>query len=69
MMIHKPMVDPVIAEIHRTRREVSKRFAGDVAAIAQDAARRQAVSGRTVWHPVRESVATEEVPDSRGSVG
>lgn len=38
-----------IDEIHRIRREISDRFRGDVAAIAEDAARRQAASGRPVW--------------------
>ena len=39
-----------IDEIHRFRREISDRFGGDVAAIAADAARRLAASGRVVWH-------------------
>ena len=39
-----------IDEIHRIRREISDRFGGDIAAIAADAARRQALSGRPVWH-------------------
>ena len=43
--------DSVIAEIHRTRREIFERFNGDVAAIAEDSARRQASSGRPVWQP------------------
>ena len=48
-MVQKLKTDSVIAEIHRTRREISERFNGDIAAIAQDAARRQAASGRPVW--------------------
>jgi len=50
-MMQKLNTDSVIAEIHRTRREISERFGGDVAAIAEDAARRQAASGRPVWQP------------------
>jgi hypothetical protein len=48
-MIQKQKSDSVIAEIHQTRREISERFNGDVFAIAEDAARRQAASGRRVW--------------------
>ena len=48
-MIQKRETDSAIAEIHRVRREISERFHGDIAAIAEDAARRQAASGRPVW--------------------
>jgi hypothetical protein len=47
-MIRKPSETP-IEGIHRIRREISDRFRGDIAAIAEDAARRQAVSNRPVW--------------------
>ena len=47
-MILKPTESP-IDEIHRIRREISDRFGGDIAAIAEDAARRQAASNRPVW--------------------
>ncbi|MBT5019837.1 hypothetical protein OAF98_02710 [Planctomicrobium sp.] len=43
--------DPVIDEIHRTRREISERFNGDIRAILEDARKRQAASGRPVWQP------------------
>ena len=43
--------DPVIDEIHRTRREISERFGGDLHAILADARQRQAASGRPVWSP------------------
>ena len=45
------MTDTVIEEIHQTRRATSDRFHGDIAAIAADAAARQAASGRPVWKP------------------
>jgi len=48
-MMQKSTTDSVIAEIRQTRREISERFDGDIAAIAEDAARRQAASGRPVW--------------------
>lgn len=43
--------ESLIDEIHRTRREISDRFGGDVFAIAEDAARRQAESNRPMWKP------------------
>jgi hypothetical protein len=49
-MIQKTTESP-IDEIHRTRREISDRFGGDVYAIAEDAARRQAASNRPIWKP------------------
>jgi hypothetical protein len=45
------MADPIIEEIHQTRRAISERFHGDIAAIAADAAARQSVSGHPVWNP------------------
>lgn len=49
-MIQKTTDSP-IDEIHQTRRQISDRFGGDVFAIAEDAARRQAVENRPVWKP------------------
>ena len=45
------MTDPIIDEIHRTRREMSDRFGGDFVAMLDDARRRQEASGRPIWHP------------------
>jgi hypothetical protein len=50
-MIRKLKTESEIEEIHRIRREISDRFAGDIVAIANDAARRLAASGRPVWQP------------------
>ena len=51
-MIPKLMTtDPVIDEIHRTRREISDRFGGDLHAMLAGARKRQAESGRPVWSP------------------
>lgn len=44
-------IDSTIEEIHQTRRAISDRFGGDVAAIAEDAARRLAASNRPIWQP------------------
>lgn len=45
------LTESPIDEIHRIRREISDRFGGDIVAIAEDAARRQAKSNRPVWQP------------------
>jgi len=50
-MIQHLMSDPIIEEIHRTRREMSEKFNGDFAAMLEDARRRQEASGRRVWQP------------------
>lgn len=50
-MIRKLKTESEIEEIHRIRREISDRFGGDIAAIANDAARRMAESGRPIWQP------------------
>jgi hypothetical protein len=41
--------DPIIDEIHRTRRQMAEKFGGNIAAILEDARKRQAASGRAVW--------------------
>jgi hypothetical protein len=64
-MIQKTTESP-IEEIHRTRREISDRFDGDVFAIAEDAARRQAASKRPIWKPeYNEPSDTRESADGR----
>lgn len=50
-MIQKLTIESPIDEIHRVRREISDRFGGNISAIAVDAARRLAASGRPVWQP------------------
>jgi hypothetical protein len=49
--MNQKMTESPIDEIHRTRREISDQFGGDVFAIAEDAARRQAASNRPIWKP------------------
>jgi hypothetical protein len=44
------MAENIIEEIHETRRAISDKFHGDIAAIAADAADRQSASGRPIWH-------------------
>ncbi len=50
-MIQKSKTDTVIEAIHRTRREISERFNGNIEDIAKDAAMRLAESGRPIWQP------------------
>ncbi len=57
-MIQKSTTETPIEEIHRVRQEISDRFGGDVAAIADDAARRARESGRKMWQP-KEAVESE----------
>lgn len=59
--------DAVIDEIHQTRRAISDRFGGDLEAIAEDAARRQAASKRSVWRP-KSSGNSSELADEHQSV-
>jgi len=40
--------DPIVEEVHRTREAIAKRFNHNIAAICEDARRRQAASGRKV---------------------
>ena len=41
--------DPIIDEIHRTRQRMAEKFGGDIAAILEDAWKRQEASGRAIW--------------------
>lgn len=59
--------DPIIEEIHRTRERMAEKFGGDIAAIVEDARKRQEASGRAVWQgPAsnKASNATGEEPAS-----
>jgi hypothetical protein len=57
----KPTTDPILDEIHQTRREMSDRFGGDFRAMLDDARRRQEASGRPVWKPkLAEQIAEPE---------
>lgn len=59
--------ESVIRELHRVRREISDRFHGDIDAIAQDAARRLAESGRPVW--VRRNQEDRPAQSAKPAVG
>ena len=41
--------DTILDEIHRTRQLMAEKFGGDIAAILEDARKRQEASGRAIW--------------------
>jgi hypothetical protein len=49
-MIQKTNVDTTVDDIHRTRERLAKKFGGNIKAILADARKRQAESGRPIWH-------------------
>jgi len=49
MLQNKDSRDPVIEEIHQTRRQMADKFGGDISAILEDARKRQAEAGRPLW--------------------
>jgi hypothetical protein len=57
-------VEPIIEEIHEARREIAKRFEGDIRRISEDARQRQIREGRPVWHPKAANQALEQTRDS-----
>ena len=52
--------DTIIDEIHQTRQRIADKFDGDIAAILEDARKRQAASGRAIWQ--RTSSQTAPLP-------
>jgi len=46
-----PDRDTTIEDIHATRRRIAEEFGHDLAAIIQDAQKRQATSGHEIWRP------------------
>ena len=69
-MIQKLTIDPILDEIHRTRREMSARFGGDFVAMLDDARRRQEASGRPIWQPAHdEQIVARERPATSDSKG
>jgi hypothetical protein len=56
--------DPIIEEIHEARRDIAKRFEGNIRRISEDARQRQIREGRPVWHPEAANQALEQTRDS-----
>ena len=52
-----PDRDTTIEDIHATRRRIAKKCGHDLAAIVEDAQKRQATSGREIWRPKPKSSA------------
>jgi hypothetical protein len=64
--------DLVIEEIHQTREKISARFGGNIAAIAEDAARRQMESKHLIWRSNKPNEALQSsrsAPKGQGSSG
>ena len=40
--------DPIVEEVHRTRQAIAEKFDNDLAAITDDARRRQAANGKKI---------------------
>ena len=59
--------DTIIQEIHETRRRISEKFAGDVAAILEDARKRQEASGRPLWQRSLSDETKERCDDESGT--
>jgi hypothetical protein len=53
----------MIEELHEIRREIARRFEGDIRRISKDARQRQAYEGRPVWRPKAMNQATEQPRD------
>ena len=53
-------IDPIIEELHEVRREIAKRFEGDIHRISKDARQRQAQEGRPVRHPKAANQALQQ---------
>ena len=57
-------IDPIIEEIHEARREIAKRFEGNIRRISEDARQRQIREGRPLWHPEAANQALEQTRES-----
>jgi hypothetical protein len=57
-------IDPIIEEIHEARREIAKRFEGNIRRISEDARQRQIREGRPVWHSEAANQALEQTRES-----
>ena len=51
--------DLIIDEIHRTRQQMAEKFGGDIAAILEDAWKRQEASGRVIWQGSSKQVSNQ----------
>lgn len=61
--------DPIIAEIHESRREIAERFNGAGRRISADAQKRQQSEGRPIWRPETGERAPEPLTDAADQDG
>jgi uncharacterized protein (DUF433 family) len=61
--------DPIIAEIHESRREIAARCNGDGRRISADARKRQRSEGRPIWRPEAGERAPEPLTDAANQDG
>jgi hypothetical protein len=57
------VIGPIIEALHEVRREIAKRFEGDIHRISKDARQRQAQEGRPLWHPKAANEALQQTHD------
>ncbi|MGI8978040.1 MAG: hypothetical protein ACR2FY_02320 [Pirellulaceae bacterium] len=68
-MSHKPLDrDTTIADIHQTRERISAKFGGDIAAILEDARRRQEEGGRPIWSGAKETPKASQPGDKSNNL-
>ena len=60
--------DTIIDEIHRIRERMAEKHGGDIAAILEDARKRQEASGRAIWQGPSSNKAVNPSGGSGGSV-
>ena len=64
-MIQKPSkCDMILDKTHRTREWMAEKFGGDIAAILEDARKRQAASGGPIW----QGPASNQAPTPAGDM-
>jgi hypothetical protein len=61
--------DTTIEDIHRQRQEMAEKFGGNIAAILEDARKRQEASGRAVWQGQMANKAQRIAPDPAAAEG
>ena len=63
-MVQNPETDTIIEEIHESRRKIFEAFGGNIAAILNDARKRQSASSRMIWQRTK---PTDVVPSLKSA--
>jgi hypothetical protein len=58
--------DTTIDEIHQTRQQIAKKFDGNIAAILEDARKRQEASNRPIWRGSSSNGASDSGQSNEG---